>query len=119
MCVVEDNPTVRSWLAEHLAVNGTQVVACASTLAEGREVIRLHRPDVAVIDDMLPDGSGIALCHEISLSLAHVALILLAGSLTPHQQREALAAGVSRIVLKSIGGTELRDAVEGSTRPLV
>jgi DNA-binding response OmpR family regulator len=115
VCVVEDDPTVRAWLAEVLAVDGAAVVACAGTLAEGRDVIRRHRPDLAVIDKMLPDGSGIALCQEITRSVAHVALILLAGSMTPHQEREAHAAGVGRVVLKTIDGGGLRQAVEALT----
>jgi len=62
--VVDDEPTLRETLAEALEADGFQVV----TAADGREALarfREHRPDLVVLDLMLPELSGIEVCRII------------------------------------------------------
>jgi DNA-binding response OmpR family regulator len=59
--LVEDDPTHREVLALHLSAEGFRVLACG----DGEEALRLlgeRRPDIAVLDVMLPGRSGIELC---------------------------------------------------------
>jgi len=62
--VVDDEPTLRETLAEALEADGFQVV----TAADGREALarfREHRPDLVVLDLMLPELSGIEVCRIV------------------------------------------------------
>jgi DNA-binding response OmpR family regulator len=62
--VVDDEPTLRETLAEALEADGFQVV----TAADGREALarfREHRPDLVLLDLMLPELSGIEVCRII------------------------------------------------------
>jgi DNA-binding response OmpR family regulator len=62
--VVEDEPTLRETLAEALETEGYRVV----TASDGREALtrfRAERPDLVLLDLMLPELSGIEVCRII------------------------------------------------------
>jgi DNA-binding response OmpR family regulator len=62
--VVEDDPTLRETLADALEVEGFRVVAAA----DGREALarfRSDKPDLILLDLMLPELSGIEVCRII------------------------------------------------------
>ncbi len=62
--VVEDEPTLRETLVDALEADGFRVVAAA----DGREALtqfRAERPDLVLLDLMLPELSGIEVCRII------------------------------------------------------
>ena len=62
--VVDDEPTLRETLVEALEADGFRVVAAA----DGREALvtfRAERPDLVLLDLMLPELSGIEVCRII------------------------------------------------------
>ncbi|HTS14470.1 MAG TPA: response regulator transcription factor [Candidatus Sulfotelmatobacter sp.] len=75
--VVDDEPTVRETLAENLQREGYRVV----TAADGREALsrfRADRPDLVVLDVMLPELSGVEVCRIIRAESAVPILMLTA-----------------------------------------
>jgi len=110
-CLVNDHPTVREWLTGKLDGLGIDVCAVSDTLAGGLEVIFTHQPDLAVIDNRLPDGRGIDLCRKVRGALPGLGLILHTGVISPLEEQQAYDSGVSRIALKSIHGDDLVAAV--------
>ena len=62
--VVEDEPSYQEALNVGLTVEGFVVVG-ASNLAQARQLMSSTRPDLVLLDVMLPDGSGIDYCREI------------------------------------------------------
>src|SRR5699024_3496998 len=62
----------------------------ASSCAEARRRIAAVRPDVAVLDVMLPDGNGIDLCRDIRQSRPEVRCLVL----TAFEDDDALLAAV-------------------------
>ena len=62
--VVEDEPSYQEALNIGLTIEGFVVVA-ASTLAQAHELMSTTKPDLVLLDVMLPDGSGIDYCREI------------------------------------------------------
>jgi two-component system response regulator RegX3 len=62
--LVEDEPGYVEALDVGLSVEGFAVKA-ASTLAEARRLLDESRPDLVLLDVMLPDGSGIDFCKEV------------------------------------------------------
>ena len=62
--VVEDEPSYQEALNVGLTVEGFVVVG-ASNLAQARRLMSSTRPDLVLLDVMLPDGSGIDYCREI------------------------------------------------------
>ena len=109
--LLDDHEVVRRGLRDLFEGEGIVVVGEAGSVREAIARIPALRPDVAVLDGRLPDGSGIDVCREVrSIDPTIKALIL-----TSYDDDEALfsaiMAGASGYVLKQIGGTELVDGV--------
>lgn len=62
--LVEDNPYIMEINATALAMKGYRVVR-AETVQACWEQLRLHNVGVIVLDVLLPDGDGLALCRAI------------------------------------------------------
>ena len=54
LLLVEDDPLIRTFLADNLTADGYELLL-ADTLRDGLRVLEHHRPDLAVIDLALPD----------------------------------------------------------------
>jgi DNA-binding NarL/FixJ family response regulator len=65
--IVDDDALARAWLQRALAQAFPQAaVALAGSVQEGRRAIEAQRPDLALIDLDLPDGSGVALIEQLA-----------------------------------------------------
>ena len=73
--VVEDDSSLRLAVTDNLEEEGYAVVATAS-LAAARTALSTQRFDVVVLDLMLPDGDGTALCRELRKA-GHGARVLM------------------------------------------
>jgi len=110
--LLDDHEVVRRGLRELLESTGDIEVVGESGLAvEATARIPALRPDVAILDGRLPDGSGIDVCRDVrSVDPSINALIL-----TSYDDDEALfaaiLAGASGYVLKQINGHDLIDTV--------
>ncbi|MDL2234679.1 response regulator transcription factor [Christensenellaceae bacterium OttesenSCG-928-L17] len=62
--LVEDNPHIMKINSEALALHGYRVLE-AETLAEGRTLFEAEKPDLILLDIMLPDGNGLDFCEEL------------------------------------------------------
>src|SRR6478672_9371289 len=110
--LLDDHEVVRQGLRALLESGGDIVVVGESGLAqEAAARIPALRPDVAVLDARLPDGSGIEVCRTVrGVDPAVKALIL-----TSYDDDEALfaaiMAGASGYVLKQVRTADLVDTV--------
>ena len=62
--LVEDDPVLGTFLADNLSADGYEPVV-AETLRDGLRELEFRRPDLAVIDLGLPDGSGLDLIEHV------------------------------------------------------
>jgi two-component system response regulator RegX3 len=77
--VVEDEENYREALQIGLTMEGFSVLH-AATLAEARTVLQRTKPDLILLDVMLPDGSGIDFCREVSNSVRTPTIMVSARS---------------------------------------
>ena len=99
-------------MRELLAVeDGVEVVGEAGTAAEALARIPALRPDVAVLDVRLPDGSGVEVCREIRSQDPSLKCLILTSFADDEALFDAIMAGASGYVLKAIRGDELLSAV--------
>jgi two-component system, NarL family, response regulator DevR len=110
--LLDDHELVRRGLRDLLGDEpDIQVVGEAGTVAGAERAILELRPDVAVLDARLPDGSGIEVCRQVRSRDPSIACLIL----TSYDEDEALftaiMAGASGYVLKEIRGTALVDGV--------
>jgi len=83
------------------------VVGDASSAEEALERIPQTRPDVAVLDVRLGDGSGIEVCREIRSVYPEVACVMLTSFADDEALFASIMAGAAGYVLKQIRGSDL------------
>ena len=100
--VIDDHPLFRSGAVAVIAADPRfQVVAQAGTMKAGAALASQERPDVAVIDLRLPDGTGIDLARRLREELPATRIVILTGQATAESLRASLEAGVDGYLLKT------------------
>src|SRR5207248_2574012 len=87
------------------------VVGQASSVAAALARVPALRPDVAVLDVRLPDGSGVELCRELRAKLPGLRCLMLTSFTDEQAMVDAVRAGADGFVLKDIDGLRLVDAI--------
>jgi len=81
--VVDDDPSVSQGLSRLLRQSGYEV-ATANTGLEALAMVHGRRPDVVVLDVILPDYNGFELLEQFRLrDMSDVAIVVLSGLLRP------------------------------------
>jgi two-component system, OmpR family, response regulator RegX3 len=73
--IVEDEESYQDALNVGLSVEGFVVVG-ATNIAEARTLLLSSKPDLVLLDVMLPDGSGIDYCRELH-DTTHIPVIMV------------------------------------------
>ncbi len=112
MFLLDDHEVVRRGIKDLLESEGDIVVVGESGLAqEAARRIPALRPDVAILDGRLPDGTGIDVCREIRSQDPTINALILTSYDDDDALFSAIMAGASGYVLKQIRGTDLVDTV--------
>ena len=110
--LLDDHELVRRGIADLLGtVEGFEVVGEASTAEQARARIPALRPDVAILDGRLPDGSGIDVCRDVRSVLPDTYCLILTSYDDEDAVLASVLAGASGYVLKEVRGTGLIDAI--------
>ncbi|PWK72159.1 LuxR family two component transcriptional regulator [Streptomyces sp. CG 926] len=110
--LLDDHEVVRRGVHELLSVEeDIVIVGEAGTAADALVRIPATRPDVAVLDVRLPDGSGVEVCREVRSQDEDVKCLMLTSFADDEALFDAIMAGASGYVLKAIRGNELLSAV--------
>ncbi len=106
--LMDDHELVRRGLVDLLKSEpGITVVGEAATAAEALRRIPGAKPDVALLDGRLPDGSGIDVCRDIRSSHPEIRCIILTSFDDDEALFAAIMAGASGYLLKEVGGSSL------------
>jgi two-component system nitrate/nitrite response regulator NarL len=99
--IADDHPVVREGLRRLLDAEADfNVVGQAADGVEALELVRELRPDVLMLDLMMPRSSGMEVLRELSKTATNCRVILLAAALERAQIVEALQLGGRGVVLK-------------------
>jgi two-component system response regulator DevR len=110
--LVDDHELVRRGITALLnAEADIEVVGEASTAAQARSRIRATRPDVAILDVRLPDGSGIDVCRDVRSENPDVRCLILTGYDDDEAINAAVLAGAAGYVIKDVRGSGLLDSL--------
>jgi two-component system, NarL family, response regulator NreC len=111
--IVDDHAVVRSGLRMLLdSDDGLETVAEAGTARDAIFEVRKHKPDVVLMDVVLPDKSGIETTPDVLKEAPEVRVLVLSMEDDPRYVREAFAAGASGYVLKEAADSELVAALK-------
>ncbi|OHV24415.1 DNA-binding response regulator [Parafrankia soli] len=110
--LLDDHEIVRRGVREVLSdAGGIEVVGEASTGAEAAALVPRLRPDVALLDARLEDGSGIDVCRDIRAACPEVGCLILTSYDDDDALFAAIMAGAAGYLLKQIRGTDLVGAI--------
>lgn len=114
--LVEDNEKILHGNKRLLEWEGYNVDA-VSTLREARTMIGGKRPDVIVLDIMLPDGNGLDFISELRKSVrSSIPILLLTGLITQDDIVRGLKAGGDDYITKPYDFTEMLARIEALLR---
>jgi two-component system nitrate/nitrite response regulator NarL len=107
-----DHPIFRDGLKRLLEAEvGLKVIAEASNGAEAVKLVKLHKPDLLLLDLSMPQQTGIEAIRELGSLGASVRIILLTAAVEKSQIVEALQLGARGVVLKDSATQILIQAV--------
>ncbi|MFK8025391.1 MAG: response regulator [Ilumatobacter sp.] len=110
--LLDDHEVVRAGVRAALdAEADMEVVGEAGDATHAMSAVRACRPDVAVLDVRLGDGSGIDVCREIRSEFADVKTLILTSFDNDRAIVDAGLAGASGFVLKQIRSHDLIEAI--------
>lgn len=110
--LLDDHEVVRRGIAATLELEpDLTVVGEASSASDALAVVRRCKPDVAVLDVRLGDGSGIDVCRQITSEFENVRPLILTSFDSDRALVDAGLAGAAGFVLKEIRGRQLAEAI--------
>ncbi len=119
LVIIDDHEALREGLAILLARDGDEVVGTAGNSAAAIDVVEHTRPEVAIVDIRLPDGSGIDLTRELLRRWPDLGVVLYTGDSDAELLADGLDSGARGYALKAGTTDELRVAIarvaEGGT----
>jgi DNA-binding response OmpR family regulator len=112
--LVEDDPVLRTFLADNLTADGYAMLV-AGTLRDGLRELEYQRPDLAIVDLGLPDGTGLELIGRARAADGvasrldpSVPLVVLSGRGGELDRIRGLERGADDFVAKPFSYPELR-----------
>ena len=110
--LLDDHEVIRRGIKDLLEdEDDIVVVGESATAAEATARIPAMRPDVAVLDARLPDGSGIEVCRSVRAVDPTINALILTSYDDDEELYAAIMAGAAGYVLKEIRSSDLVTAV--------
>src|SRR5512135_300067 len=113
--LADDHAVVRSGLTKFLMVNkDLELVAEASDGAEAVQQAGVHKPDVILMDLMMPGMDGITATREIHQKYPQIKVIALTSFSEQNMVQGALQAGAAGYLQKNVTASELANAIRSA-----
>jgi DNA-binding response OmpR family regulator len=114
LLLVEDDPVLRTFLADNLTADGYELLL-AECLHDGLRELEYGRPDLAIVDLALPDGSGLELIERVRAADGvasrldpFLPLVVLSGRASELDRVRGFERGADDFVAKPFAYGELR-----------
>jgi two-component system OmpR family response regulator len=114
--VVDDDPSIREILATQLSRLDYET-ATAADGEQALEMFKSDKPDLVLMDVMMPHMDGLTTCQKIRASEkkgARVPIVFLTARDTKQDQMSSALSGGDDFVSKPISLQELRERVEAA-----
>ena len=110
--IVEDQPEVADILEEMLSIDGYQMIKIHSSTG-ALDVIRAEKPDLVLLDIMMPDVSGLEVLKFMRREpgLQQIPVVIVSAKTLPIDIRTGLDAGATAYLTKPVDVDRLRRTV--------
>ncbi len=111
--IVDDDPSLLKVLSMRLERAGYEVDTAADGFA-GLEKVRRDRPNLIILDLMLPEVDGCKVCRMLKFDHAYqnIPIIVLTVKNRPEDRLQTMEAGASAYFTKPYASEELLDEVD-------
>jgi len=115
LLVVDDDPDILRVLRANLELNEFSVVT-ADSCDSARKVFDEKRPDLIILDLMLPDGDGIQLCRDLRKTHPEIPVIMLTARDKLSDKVIGLESGADDYIVKPFETLELIARIKACLR---
>lgn len=111
--IVDDDPAIVDMLVDIIGRDGRFDVKAASNGFDAGALTKEFRPDVVLLDFMLPDINGNIVCQRIKSDpeLAHTKIIIVSGAVAPAEIDTLKAAGADEFIQKPFDIARLIESI--------
>lgn len=109
--IADDHPAILRSIGAFLEDEGIAVSGLAATGGEALRMLEIRRPQVALVDQRLPDMTGIDVIRQAKRTSPETRILLYTGMADIALAREAMDAGGSGVVLKEAPLADVARAV--------
>ena len=113
--VVEDDPSLRLGLQTTLRSAGFRTIVAKDGI-EGMEAALSEKPDLVLLDVMLPGMNGFEICEELRKRDRELPIIMVTAKGEEHDKVRGLRLGADDYVVKPFGVAELLARVDAALR---
>ena len=119
--IIEDEEDAAELFAEMMRVSGYRVVKTSKS-APAIEMMTAEKPDVILLDIMMPEISGLDILRQMRRdpALANIPVVVVTAKGMPADIKNGMEAGASTYLTKPVGFLDLKEAVAralGSQKP--
>jgi len=106
--IVDDEPAIVEALSLRLGANGYEVISAADGV-EGLQKARTEKPDLIILDIMLPKMDGLKVCRMLKFDEKHgsIPIILLTAKVQQLDLEQGKEAGADAYMTKPFRSDEL------------
>ena len=108
--VTDDSSFQRTIITSILKTEGYDVIQ-AKNGREGLDLARSHKPDLMILDILMPDINGIEILQEIKASSPDLPVIMSTADIQNTTQEECMKKGATAFLTKPIKKAVLLEAV--------
>ena len=111
--IVDDSKSIRKLLSVVLK-NGKHVIIEAGDGNEALEKARKERPDLILLDVIIPGKDGIRVCREIKADkrTKDIPVIVITSDTSDETRQKAISSGAAAFITKPFEPKEIREAVK-------
>lgn len=113
--IIEDDPAMRMGLQDNLELEGYRIFS-ADSATQGMQLALQERPDLIILDVMLPDGDGLSICRHLRAQGLETPIIMLTAKGQEIDKVLGLEMGADDYVVKPFGLRELLARIHAQLR---
>ncbi len=111
--VVDDEPFILMMIEDKLKKSKIDVITLRESI-RALPVIKKERPDLIILDWMMPELSGIELCKMIKADpdIQHIPIFMLTAKGQDSDEQQGIQCGVNRYITKPFSPKSLLEMVQ-------